>query len=1244
MDNLAKSIFISWTSKDKIKITEYVEAISKKTNLSYYFSDNHCIGNFEEWFENSISNAPFFLTYITKDSVTKEFCQKEVKAVIKKYKKYNYKFVTFISELTLDEVNQLEDTNPFYQLINECKVSGVFTSNKDFESIAQEVSDKLKIMRNYYDLISYSDKLNNELDQFMILGDNKVYSLDEVYIDRVLLDEFNKEEVDEQTILDKKNVLIKGEAGSGKTLYVKKLAKKLNKEDGYVFILQNNDVKKIIETDVKIIDYLYKKIEPEQLSLKDFQIIMKNNKNYIIVEGLDEVISNNKNKLITKLTEFKNKYGNFYFIYTSRNDENINDCFKVNISPLNKNQIKDTADKYIHIYANEDEKEKGFYLELEQISDEIKSNPLLLSQLAYIYGKKNELPNNKFELYDKITNLIIKDLNIDTVEKNINDTIKKFIESNKRILSKCAYNLVVNKENNNYTFYEALANSLQEPDEVDDIYKYLKTRCIITTNDEFYHKTFLEYFASLYIFNYSNSFTNDDILGYIPNDKLTRIISQHDISEIYEMLLLIIDNKCAEEGIKKSLELIVGDETNRYFHLLNVLNQKKIFGRYLLKPIYEKVLNKEAHPYHELLYYTVKNSLFTELLSLVDSSKNLNYQYAFIQDIICLYSDINILELKKEYLTNINKLENDNTKRYKNLIDFYDKGIVNLYFYYEKDEYDIYKVNDEKLIGHIIVNRQNTLKGKVTRNIIGLSVLDCTNFEKEYACYYNKNIQIYILPFGLSQIGIYFSEKITKVVIPNSVKNIGNGAFSGCSLTSITIPNGVTSIGDEAFSCCSLTSIKIPDSVKNIGNEAFSFCSLTSITIPNSVISIGNEAFSECENLTSITIPNSVKNIGNYAFLNCRSLLSIIVDENNKVYDSRENCNAIIETSTNTLILGCKNTKIPNSVESIGIGAFSGCTSLTSITIPDSVKNIGEGAFYNCSSLTSIEIPNSVESIGNQAFQYCKSLTSIEIPSSVTYISKLAFSGCESLTSIKIPNSVESIGDRAFSRCDNLSEKAISRINAVRGSSDLCDKNLTCIEIPNSVKNIGNYAFSNCRSLTSIKIPDSVKNIGEEAFYNCNSLTSIKIPNSVESIGAYAFSECENLTSIEIPNSVKSIGENAFNNCNSLTSIKIPNSVKNIGENAFYNCSSLTSIGIPNGVKSIGDWAFSECVNLTSIEIPNSVTYISKLAFSGCFNIEKLKISENFEEDFPDYFDSENIIKRYIEKKYRKEDGYIIFD
>ena len=239
----------------------------------------------------------------------------------------------------------------------------------------------------------------------------------------------------------------------------------------------------------------------------------------------------------------------------------------------------------------------------------------------------------------------------------------------------------------------------------------------------------------------------------------------------------------------------------------------------------------------------------------------------------------------------------------------------------------------------------------------------------------------------------------------------------------------------------------------------FAGCPITSVEIPNSVTSIGTMAFYVCTDLTSITIPKSVTSIdSSVLFGSCDNLVTITVDSNNSKYDSRNNCNAIIETATNILVTGCKNTVIPNTVTSIGNSAFYGCA-LTSITIPNSVTSIGESAFEECTSLTIITIPKSVTSIGGNAFFLCSALTSITIPNSVTSIGNLAFQSCSSLTSITIPDSVTSIGIGAFENCSGLTSVTIE---------------------PTTPPTLGNVAFDSSESFP-IWVPVGTANIYKSA-------------------------------------------------------------------------------------------------------------------------------------------------------------------
>ena len=513
------------------------------------------------------------------------------------------------------------------------------------------------------------------------------------------------------------------------------------------------------------------------------------------------------------------------------------------------------------------------------------------------------------------------------------------------------------------------------------------------------------------------------------------------------------------------------------------------------------------------------------------------------------------------------------------------------------------------------------------------------------AFYICRNLTSVTIGNSVTSIGsyaFYWCSALTSVNIPNSVTIIDTSAFDGCSsLTSVDIGNSVTEIGTQAFYNCSgltsvtihdldawckisfggrqanplcnahhlfidgeeITDLVIPNTVTSIGSNAFSGCSgLTSVTIPNSVTTIGGSAFEDCSGLTSVTIPNSVTTIGWGAFYYCSSLTSVTVENGNPKYDSRNNCNAIIETATNILVIGCKATVIPNSVTSIGPGAFMGCSGLISIDIPNSVTSIGAGAFEDCTALTSITIPNSVTSITGSMLCGCSSLTSVEIPDSVTTIYNYAFEGCSALTSIDIPNTVTSLGYSVFAGCSGLTSVTIHDLDAWCRISFADSK-------ANPLYN-AHHLFIDGEEIIDLVIPNSVTSIKRYAFYGCSSLTRVEIPNTVSSIGNSAFEGCSSLTSVTIGNSVTSIGSQAFSGCSSLNDVfsmvDDPTTIT-MGSDVFYRSPgnyAARTLHVPVGTVSAyqADTNWSKYFGLI-VEMEHDVTISGDVNGDGQVNI-----------------------------------------
>lgn len=541
----------------------------------------------------------------------------------------------------------------------------------------------------------------------------------------------------------------------------------------------------------------------------------------------------------------------------------------------------------------------------------------------------------------------------------------------------------------------------------------------------------------------------------------------------------------------------------------------------------------------------------------------------------------------------------------------------------------------------------------------------CIGGSSFYGCSQLTSISI---PNTIEFIGSYSfddCEKLQSITIPNSVQAIGNGAFGGCcSLSSISIPGSVTKIGYwPLIRCASLESISVDP--ENNFYDSRNDCNAIMCTATNGLIAgcrntsipltterIEAAAFCGCKGLTNIFIPASVNFFGLQVFAECTDLESIIVNEENPLLDSRDNCNAVIDKD-NRLLSGCKKTIIPSSVTEICACAFQGITGLTSVTIPQQVNKIGNQAFAGCSDLEKVVslIINPFE-ISDNAFSQTTNLGGITPLDATLYVPKGTKAVYEATAGWNKFPRIEEIeegelqdGDTFTYVVDGIGMKfrvlsAAEKTCQVGGAFEYWDANKETgnaidntttgiVKIPEivngfTVTKIGIYAFGMCQNLESVEIPSTVNTIEYSAFSSCSNLSTITIPSSVTTIERYSFDGCRNVKTLYIPASVTYIGNGAFsinnletitvdsenpvfdsrNNCNAIMETAtntlvaacqntiIPEETATIKIAAFYGCGGLTHVRIPAHVTEVDNKGlFGLCNDLVSIEVDEANPY-----------------------------------------------------
>jgi len=458
---------------------------------------------------------------------------------------------------------------------------------------------------------------------------------------------------------------------------------------------------------------------------------------------------------------------------------------------------------------------------------------------------------------------------------------------------------------------------------------------------------------------------------------------------------------------------------------------------------------------------------------------------------------------------------------------------------------------------------------------------------------------------------------LRKIKLPNTFTAIQKGAFSWCEvLEEVFLPDSIKDIEGSVFTESGIREINLSKSLNAIPTSTFWGCNnLSNITIPEGVVKIEGFAFADCKNLKEITLPSSLKFIGPLAFhgAGLKKLLipknvnqimpdafaycpieRIDVDPHNKKYSCFSNC--LIETKKQTLILGCKNSKIISSdkVKCIGAHAFNGCH-IERLTIPYGVVAIYNCAFEGCVDLKEIILPRTLEKIYFDAFFGCAHLERIHIPEALSYIATGAFKGCSGLLEITVDEK-----NRQYQSVNNCLIEISTKTLIFGGYKD--------VSIPSDdrVTAIAESAFQQCRELKTILVPQNILSIGMSAFYDCLELQSIELQCKLKEIEDFMFWGCENLSEINLPCTLKRIGDSAFHKCKSLRNLSLPQGLETIEDAAFHTCSNLRFLNIPEGVTSIGADLFQYCNNLEALTIPITVKSIGDSIFFDCFKLQSV--------------------------------------
>ncbi len=1258
-----KDVFISWTGKDK-KLKDRIVDFLEQNGISCLESDYACSGDFEQWSREAAVKCSVFLLVYTEHTKDSTYVPIEVK-VFKEQDDWKNRLVPVVFERAAYEADPFE----VHATASAVFCDAALPNDAELQQILHKVQS-LVIGRLHH---TYFENTRPKYIRLMSLCTKKVadkqHDYAKLYVKRTLT------EVDENgnvigAVADAAELAygddiccISGAAGSGKTLYLQQLREAAG-TDTVTIVLPCH---KVASSNNDMFTLLYEEFTAKCgihifYSESNFKALLESYRLLLVLDGVDEISTDEgTRKMLQKVeTYLEVNGGNTAVVFTTRNESDAKllavagrGVRRLRLDMLRDEDIRQLGENLFLLFGIS-EKNNEFYLRLQDLSDEIKANPLLLSQLAIVYKENGDIPNTLVGIYDAIAEITFSFEN----HKDVLD-----IPSNYTAMMGCMGSLLKKFA---YMRYNELSKGKNHPAErlfaavLEDSYEedcterahfltgYLQERAILVEN-EFYHKMFLEYFTAI---DYCGRIFGK-LGGLKSEDTLYELFSHYDQpfwEAVIKFFLLKADSLADEDTVCQLYASILKTGIVDYTVLLDLCGELTNSGETAKQMIVADMLKKAVDgtfpPYGPLFWYVPTYALYVPLAKAVASLEDealFIRALALLRDVCWTCGNMQTLsevtdtvsaetlfEKAKPYLFGVRgalvELFLTGSTSFEGGADVYPRcfnvaeaksfletqcGVLAEMTVPFEDEWGLYTHIDTPVVGdeyigwmslpYDIQALENTLAQKSCRKVTGLLLTPTADTVFRKLSVNRQQITVLYIPENIHKYHTWWNAYpgVTRYIYADGKSKL---YFGRC----LRLPRGLTRVGWAKESPL-LQEVYIPDTVTSIDGWAFYGCTaLVRVEISEGVQEIGPFAFWGCASLQEIQLPQTLVKLGDVSFSQCVSLKEIT---------------------------------LPGSLQTVGDQLFASCPRLQSVELAEGVPCVPYAAFQKCTALMTVALPTTLTEIAENAFLGCSALVSIHIPQGVKVIGEAAFAGCTRLEEVVLPDEMEEIGQEAFEGCRKLKEIHVPRgVFAVQRETFHECHSLTTVTLPTGLEEIGDFAFSECDKLSGVVLPDTLTYIGNFAFGWCRSLTEIHIPDGVDTVFPSTFSLCLHLQRITnlpadcelqgqlprevvierrtapimeeytVPAGVTVIEPHAFENWKTLAAVYLPQGLVEIAENAFAGCANLTKLVIPEGVTTIGDNAFLGCEKLGSVSLPTTLKHIGNKAFVGCKALVGIKL------------------------------------